>query len=90
MFKVDYFFFYKYILRNILLLKLFSITNTYAIPLFKKLLLFFSLTNIADVDDVQIYNYLYLFKYFFGRRAFLTRRSSLFSLGNGLIHLMYV
>lgn len=89
MLKFDYFFFTKYILRTILFNKIHTITNTYTIPFINKLKIFFSLSNIVDVDDVQIYNYLYLFKYFLGRRAFLTKRTSIFNLGNDLILLLF-
>lgn len=85
MLEIDYYFFYNNIIRNILFLKMFNLRNTYAIPYLKKICLFFSLFHINDIDDVQIYNYLYLFKYFFGKRAFLTKKRALYSLGNGLI-----
>lgn len=46
-----------------------------------KLSFSFSLSKLEDIDDVQVYNYIYLFKFFFGRRAFLTKLKSFFNLG---------
>jgi hypothetical protein len=90
MLEYDYYFFYKYLVRNILIYKLVRLQNAYIIPSIKKILFFFSLNNILDVNDVQVYNYLYLFKYFFGRRAFLTKINSLFDLGNEVIAIMFI
>jgi len=77
----DPYFFYKYSLRYILLNKFNYLLNTYEFPNINKLVYSFSLSRIDDLDDVQIYNYLYLFKYFFGRRAFLTKQKSFFNIG---------
>lgn len=46
-----------------------------------QILYFFILVHIEDLDDVQIYNYLYLFKYFFGKIAILTKIKTFFNLG---------
>ena len=81
MLKVDYNFFYKQIVRNILMNKLNIVTNQYNIPQIEKLTYFFILSRIVDVDDAQIYNYVYLFKYFFGKTAYLTKIKSFFILG---------
>ena len=77
---IDFSFFYKYSIRQILINKIY-IDNTYSLPNIKKIILFFSLVNIEDRDIVQIYNYVYLFRFFFGRNAFLTRYKSFFNLG---------
>jgi hypothetical protein len=55
--------------------------NIYTIPSINKLVFFFSLKKLEDLDSPEIYNYLYLFKYFFGRSAFLTKNKSYFVLG---------
>lgn len=81
MLKVDFNFFYKNSIRSLLLYKLNNIDNTYSLPSIDKLLLFFPLTKIEDVDHVQGYNYAYLFRFFFGKRAFFTREKSFFNLG---------
>ena len=52
---IDYYFYYKYNLRFLLLLKHSTINNTHAIPSFVKMVLFFSLYKIDDIDDVQCY-----------------------------------
>ena len=81
MLKTDYNFFYKYVVRSILFNKLNNITNSYSIPYINKLVLFFSISKIEDIDHVRGYNYAYLFKFFFGKRVFLTRKRSFFNLG---------
>lgn len=79
--KFDLLFYYKYNLRFILINK-FSLININEIPNFKKLLLFFSVQKLEDLSRSDIYNYAYLFKFFFGFRAFLSNYKSYFSLGN--------
>ena len=78
---MDYYFLYKYISRQVLINKLGYITNTYKLPQISRLLFSFSLNRLEDLDDVQGYNYLYMFKFFFGKRAYLTKLKSHFSLG---------
>ena len=39
------------------------------------------LYKIEDLDSIEIYNYLYLFKQFFGRKAFLSKIKTQFKLG---------
>lgn len=78
--QVDFDYFYFQISRNILVNK-YIILSRHKIPQIIRILYFFVLVKIADLDDVQIYNYLYLFKYFFGRIAYLTKIKSFFNLG---------
>lgn len=78
---IDFFHFYKYSIRTLLIHKLSFIKNTYNIPRIVSLSLFFSLRKLEDIDTVEVYNYLYLFKFFFGRCAFLTRCKSYFNIG---------
>jgi len=78
---IDYSFFYKFTVRSIIAYKFFTIGNTYNIPFISKLLLFFSLANIEDIHIVSAYNYAYLFRFFFGRKACFSRFKSFFSLG---------
>lgn len=52
---VDYYFYYKYNLRFLLLLKHGNIRNSYLIPNIMKMVLFFSLYKVEDLDDVQCY-----------------------------------
>jgi hypothetical protein len=78
---MDLYFVYKYNLRNILINKIGYYNNSYQIPNINKLILFFSLKKLDDLDDVQIYNYFYLFKFFFGKKAYFTKIKKFFYLG---------
>jgi len=74
-------YFYTESYRLLMLNKLNIRTNNFAIPKIAKLLYFFTLTKIDDIDNVEIYNHIYLFKYFFGKLAYLTKIKSFFNLG---------
>lgn len=74
--KVDYNFFNKYTVRHILMNKLGNISNTHSIPRISKLLFTFSLDRIDDIDSARVYNYIYLFKFFFGKIAYSTKLKS--------------
>jgi hypothetical protein len=80
---ISSFFIYKYNLRFLILLKLniLNFNNTYSIPFLYKLIFFFSLNKVIDKDNISIYNYFYLFYFFFGRNAFLSKYKSYFKLG---------
>lgn len=71
MVKTDILFNYNSITRFVLLHKL-SVENTFFIPSLHKLVCYFSIKNLEDLNDVKIYNYFFFFKFFFGSRAFLT------------------
>lgn len=88
MFLIDYLSFYKQTVRMLLIYKLNFLNNSYALPQITKLQFYFALRQLTDVDEVQIYNYFYLFKYFFGISAFLTKTKSFFNVGNEPILLM--
>ena len=77
---VDYNFNYNHILRFMLIHKNSNITNSYIVPKIDKIILYFCLNYIENLDEAFIYNYFYLFRYFFGRRAFFTKSKVLFSL----------
>lgn len=79
--NIDYYFFYKYSVRNLLVHKIPFIINTYNVPKIIRISLSFSLRKLEDIDTAEAYNYLYLFKFFFGRCAFLTRCKSYFNIG---------
>jgi hypothetical protein len=79
--KIDFNFNYKYSIRNVLINKLNVLINTYDIPKIQKLTIFFFLKKIEDFNDVQIYNYFYLFKFFFGCNAFISKYKTFFALG---------
>ena len=78
---VDYNFFIKYLVRFIINHKL-NILNTYDKIFIKKIIFFFQVSKLEDFDDIQGYNYCYLFKYFFGRSCFLTKIRERYHLAN--------
>jgi hypothetical protein len=70
---LDFFFYYKYIIRFILFLKKsVSKYNFIDILEIKKLIVYFSLKNIQDLNNLAISNYYYYFKYFFGKIPFFS------------------
>lgn len=77
---VDPFFNYKYVIRFILLNKI-RFNNTLDLPKFKKLNLSFNLSKIEDLNDIQLYNYFYLIKFFFGRNSFFSKIKKFYLLG---------
>jgi len=77
----DYNSFYKYTIRNIIIHKYGQFTNSYQIPSINKIIYTFRLYKLEDLDDIQIYNYLYYFKFFFGGQGYLTKYKSFFNLG---------
>jgi hypothetical protein len=77
---MESYFNYKYVIRFILLGKL-RINNTYFIPCFKKLIYYFNIIKIEDINDIQLYNYFYLIKYFFGRNLYFNKIKKNYLLG---------
>lgn len=75
----DLYFHYLHITRFLLNSRL-TFPNTYSFPFLSKLLLFFSLRNLTTMEDPAIYNYFYLFRFFLGRRAFVSNYRSFYSL----------
>jgi len=68
-------------MRDIIINKCGTFENSHQIPKLVQLVYTFRLYKIEDLDDVQIYNYLYYFKFFFGGRGYLTKYKSYFNLG---------
>lgn len=79
--NIDFLFTYKYTIRFLLINKLGYIKNTYSVPKIKKLIFYFSLKKLIDLDDVQIYNNFYLIKFFLGKKAFISKNKNYFLLG---------
>lgn len=77
---VDLFFNYKYNVRFFLLNKFFY-KNLYEIDNIKGAVFFFSIKEYDNLDSKEIYNFFYLFKFFFGKLAFFSSYVSLLSLG---------
>jgi hypothetical protein len=70
---LDYYFYYKYIGRFILYLKN-SFKFFYPINIleFNKLVLFFDVYNINDLNNISILSHIFFFKYYFGVLPFFT------------------
>lgn len=70
---IDYYYYYKYIGRYILCLKdslqLFHFTN---ILEFNKLVIFFDVCNINDLNSINILSHIFFFKYYLGILPFYT------------------
>lgn len=77
----DYYFTYKNNLRFLLIQKLNKINNSYNLPKLHKLIFYFFFKKLEDLNNVELYNSFYLFKYFFGRKVFFTKTFSFYSLG---------
>jgi len=63
------------------MLKLGSYNNTFDSVYIKKLKFFFPLSKSLDKDNISVYNYFYLFKFFFGKNAMLSKYRSFYNLG---------
>lgn len=83
MVRFDYYSSYKNAFRFLIILKLGILykKNTLNIPYLSKLSFFFSLSKFTDKDQISILNYFYLFKFFFGKNAFLSKYKSYYNLG---------
>jgi len=70
---LDFFFYYKYIVRFILFLKK-SEKKYYFTDILdiKKTIVFFNIQNITDLNNLSISNYFFFFKYFFGKIPFFS------------------
>lgn len=80
---LDYYSFYQNVVRNLIFKKIsLVIDNSYKLPTISKVVYCFRLYQLENLDSVQIYNYLYLFKFFFGRRGSLTKYKSFYNLGS--------
>lgn len=87
---VDYFFYYKYLLRFLLLEKLGIIyKNTYIFPKIYKLNNYFVIKDLVDFENLKSSNYFFFLKYFFGKKAFFLNYKTRFSL-NVLYHSFYI
>ena len=72
---------YKYNLRYILINKLGNIKNNIEVPFIKKLIFLINIKNIENIDERQIYNYFYLFKFFLGKKAYISKNKKVYHLG---------
>lgn len=79
--SLDFLFHYRYNLRNLLILKFNKLNNSFMLPRLSKIILFFVIRKLDLLDQPKIYNYFYLVRFFFGKRAFINKYNSYFSLG---------
>lgn len=77
----DFFFFYKFVCRFILMSKHGSFLNTNQIPEISHAIIFFDIKSIKDLNDLRSLNYFYLINFFFGKCASFIDMSSQFHLG---------
>jgi len=78
---LDFFFYYKNVIRYLLFLKKSIFKYTYINILeIKKLIVYFNIKNIIDLNNLSISNYYYFFKYFFGKTPFFSSYSYSFKL----------
>lgn len=70
---------YKNVFRHLLIQKA-VLSNIYSLPVLRNLLVYFSVKDLEFLDDDRIFNVFFLFRFFFGRKAFITKFSSFFSL----------
>jgi hypothetical protein len=84
--EADFCFYYKNIMRRLIVNKLFIINlNSLFIPKLCKIFLFFVIKNLDILDDARTFNYFYLIKFFFGKKCFFAQYVTKFSL-NVLYH----
>ena len=71
--KIDLFFNYKYTFRFLLASSMIDIVNTFTLPYLNKLVCYFPLRELIELNDARIYNYCFFFKFFFGIKPFFSR-----------------
>jgi hypothetical protein len=70
---LDFFFYYKNIIRFILFLKKSKVKYNFTDILeIKKSVVYFNLRNIIDLNNLSISNYYFFFKFFFGKIPFFS------------------
>lgn len=76
---LDLYFHSLHITRFLLNTRL-PLLNTHAVPGLAKLTLYFSLRNLSTLEDPSVYNYFYFFRFFLGRKAYVTAYKTFYSL----------
>lgn len=77
----DFYYYNSNILRFLMLQKSTNFNNSFSITSFDKLVLYFSILNINDLDDLSLFNYLYFFRFFLGVNAYFTKIQINYKLG---------
>lgn len=75
----DIFFYYYTVLRQVFTFRFYRLC--FLLPVFTGLLIFFPVRNLQELNHPRIFNYAYLFRFFFGRRSFVNEYTSFFNLG---------
>jgi hypothetical protein len=75
----DFFFTYKNVLRYILMNKLDFLYSCFNLPFLEKIILYFFFNKSLSLDYSSFFNYAYLFRFFFGKKAFFTKVNSVYS-----------
>jgi hypothetical protein len=80
--QIDLYFHYKVVGRFLLIQKLanFISLSLNSIPELTKSFLYFELFNIQYLNDIRMSNYVFLFKFFFGKKAYFAKYKSTFRL----------
>ncbi len=79
---IDFFFHYKYVCRNLLLNRYFDLKfNTNQIWKINYLIIYFSVNELENLEDISVMNYAYLVRFFFGRKVFLSNYKCKFHRG---------
>jgi hypothetical protein len=73
-------FHYSNVVRVQLILKNIKIKSNYAVPILNKLNIYFAVRKLENRDHPKIYNYLFLFRFFFGLSGYITNYNSIFIL----------
>ena len=71
---------YSYIYRNIVFLKTNMFWNTYNFPLIKYLVVICNIMQVRDIDNMRYVGFVFMYRFFFGSRAFLYLSKKIFSL----------
>jgi len=79
--SLDFFFHYKFVLRYLFINKFLVCNHSFSIPFFKKMIAFFPVKSTVDLNNPSTFNYFYFFRFFFGQKAMLTKRATIFKLG---------
>lgn len=77
----DLCFYYFITLKQLWYLKFKFLNKMQFLPLLKSLWLVFSVQRLEQLDHPRIFNYVYLFAFFFGRRALVSGYRPAFALG---------
>lgn len=72
---------YKNTIRNILINNFGFFENTFEIPEIARISALIKIRHLEMLDDPKIFNYFYLFKFFFGVKPYYSKIASTFNLG---------